>query len=135
MDESNAPQNRRSRRSNVLLSATLELGGATHSVKLRNLSEHGALIEGQNLPIEGSEVTFKRNDLSVPGRVAWVNGAHAGIAFSASLSTQDVLQNVPQPRPRVQTEHRRPGLNPRSLSPREQAAMEHWMSLMAMDRH
>ena len=134
MDESNNPGNRRSRRSNVLLAATLELGATTFSVKLRNLSEHGALIEGPNLPIEGSEILFKRNDLNVPGRIAWVNGTHAGIAFSVTLSTQDVLQNIPQPTPRVQSEYKRPGFGPRVLSPQEQAAMEHWMALMAMKR-
>ncbi len=135
MDESNNPGNRRSRRSNVLLAATLQLGTQSYSVKLRNLSEHGALIEGKDLPIEGSELQFKRNDLSVPGRVAWVNGSHAGIAFSRALSTQDVLQNIPQPKPRVHADYKRPGFQPRALSAQEQAAMEHWMSLMAMKRY
>ena len=134
MDESNSPGNRRSRRSNVLLSAALELGGSSIPVKLRNLSEQGALIEGKNLPLEGCEVQFKRNDLSVAGRVAWVNESQAGIAFHEPLSTQEVLRNVSQPRPRIQSEYRRPPLNPRSLSAHEQAAMEHWMALMRTPR-
>ena len=130
MDESIAPQTRRSPRSNVLLSATVELGSASFQVKLRNLSEQGALIEGKDLPLEGCEVIFKRNDLSVPGRIAWVNGAQAGIAFSSPLATQDVLRNVPQPKPRIRPDFKRPPLNPKTLSPHEQAAMEHWMALM-----
>lgn len=134
MDESNAPGNRQSRRSNVLLSATIEFGGASIPVKLRNLSEDGALIEGRNLPLEGSDLIFERNDLRVPGRIAWVNQLQAGIAFGEPLSTQDVLQNVPQPKPRVHSDYKRPGFHRRSLSVREQAAMEHWMALMPTPR-
>ena len=70
MDESSHPLNRRTRRSQVLMTATLELSGAAVQVKLRNLSEEGALIEGKGLPVEGSEVLFKRLELSVPGRIA-----------------------------------------------------------------
>jgi hypothetical protein len=134
MDESNAPTNRRAQRSNVLLSATIEFGSASLAVKLRNLSEQGALIEGKNLPVEGSEVTFKRNDLSVAGHVAWVSDTQAGIAFCRPLPTQEVLRNVSQPKPRVQPEYKRPPLNPRALSKHEQAAMEHWLRLMATRR-
>ena len=74
-------QNRQSRRSQVLLSATIECGGSEQSVKLRNLSEQGALIEGAKLPIEGTQVVFKRKELEASGRVVWVNGKLAGIAF------------------------------------------------------
>ena len=131
MDESNSPGNRQSSRSNVLLAATIEVGGAAISVKLRNLSEQGALIEGPELPVEGSEVLFKRNELSVRGRVAWIKGKHAGIAFAVPLSTQEVLRNIPQPKPRVQSGYRRPALNPRNLSMSEQVALESWMTMMA----
>lgn len=134
MDQSTTPGNRRSRRSNVLLAATLEIGGAVIPVKLRNLSEHGALIQGPKLPIEGSELVFCRNELRAHGRIAWVNGEHGGVAFSSPLSTQDVLQNVPQPKPRVHQEYKRPGLNPRSMSPQEQASMEHWLAIMGLQR-
>ena len=51
MDESSVNHNRRSRRSPVLLAATIELGATAHDVKLRNLSSDGALIEGaESLP-------------------------------------------------------------------------------------
>ena len=121
-------------RSNVLLAATIESSGASIPVKLRNLSEQGALIEGANLPVESSEILFRRNDLAVCGRIAWISGKQAGVAFSNPLSTQDVLRNVPQPRPRVKSDFKRPALNPRSLSPLEQASMEHWWELMGSKR-
>ena len=53
MDESNISQNRRSRRSPVFLAASLEVAGVAQTVKLRNLSEEGALMEGERLPLEG----------------------------------------------------------------------------------
>jgi hypothetical protein len=98
------------------------------------LSELGALIEGDKLPLEGTEITFCRNDLRVPGRIAWVSKKQAGVAFADPLSTQAVLRNVPQPRSRVHTDYRRPALSPRALSRSEQAAMEHWLAMMESRR-
>ena len=63
MDESSVTQNRRSRRSPVLLAATVEIDGAPVAVKLRNLSEQGALIEADRMPSEGAETYFERNEL------------------------------------------------------------------------
>src|SRR5689334_1633725 len=67
MDQSNIAQNRRSRRSPVLLAASVEVAGVPQAVKLRNLSEDGALIEGERLPLEGATTFFQRNDLRVKG--------------------------------------------------------------------
>jgi hypothetical protein len=52
MDGSTPCQNRRSRRSQVLLTAELEHGGACLSVKLRNLSSEGALGESARMNAE-----------------------------------------------------------------------------------
>src|SRR4030095_2626131 len=60
MDQSSASQNRKNRRSNVLMSASLELSGTSLPVKLRNLSAEGALVEGDGLPIEGASILFRK---------------------------------------------------------------------------
>lgn len=127
MDQSGITQNRRSRRSNVLLAASIEDHGALHQVKLRNLSSQGALVEGDELPIEGSQVVFRRNDLEVESRIAWVNGKHAGIAFSCPLKAEDVLRNVPTPRPRMQQDFRRPRLTSPRLTPEERQLLDSWI--------
>lgn len=127
MDQSNTPSQRQSRRSNVLLAATIEVSGMSVPVKLRNLSEQGALVQAERLPVEGSEVLFRRNELSVPGRVAWVDGQYAGVAFAVALQPQDVMRNIPQPKARVQPDHRRPGFNPRTLTQQEQRLLESWI--------
>jgi hypothetical protein len=126
MDESSNIQNRRSRRSNVLLAASIERSGQVTQVKLRNLSAEGALIECDDLPVEGSQVLFRRNDLAVPSRIAWVHGRHAGIAFAVPLESQEVLRNIPKPRARVAPDYRRPGLACRELSPEERLLVERW---------
>jgi hypothetical protein len=134
MDESSISQNRRSRRSPVLLAASIEVGGCPVQVKLRNLSEEGALIEGDCLPPEGSTTFFRRNDLRIKGRIAWVAGHHAGVAFARLLKRDEVLRNVPAPRTPLRPEFRRPGLACRPLSPQERRLLETWMVSAPVDK-
>lgn len=126
MDESTQVQNRRERRSNVLLTASLELSGKALEVKLRNLSADGALVEGDSLPVEGAEVRFRRHELVVNGRVVWVRGNRAGLSFNDPLTPEALLRHVPTPRPRVIPEFRRPGLAMRPLSADEQRLGAMW---------
>src|SRR6059058_3395967 len=110
MDESNVTQNRRSRRSPVLLTATIDIAGAPVVVKLRNLSKDGALIEGDRLPVEGTATFFQRNELGLTSRVVWVQGKFAGVAFDTPLEPEEVLRQIPRPKPKAQADFRRPGL-------------------------
>lgn len=110
MDESSPTQNRKTRRSNVLMAASLELSGTSLPVKLRNLSAEGALVQGDKLPVEGASVLFRKGDLSMPGTIAWVKGRQAGVSFAQNLNPEQLLRHVPTPRPRVTPSFRRPGL-------------------------
>ena len=127
MDQSSITQNRRSRRSPVLLAASVEVAGVPQNVKLRNLSEEGALIEGDRLPLEVTTTFFQRNDLRVKGRVVWIHGRFAGIAFARPLKSEEVLRHVPQPRQKINSEFRRPGLACRPLTDQERQMVEKWM--------
>jgi hypothetical protein len=126
MDQSNNPQNRKARRSNVLMSASLELSGTSLPVKLRNLSADGALVEGDKLPVEGASIQFRKGDLSVAGNVAWVNGRQAGVAFARNLKPDQLLRHIPAPRPRVTPEFKRPGLKG-TLTAEEKKFGEKWV--------
>ena len=128
MDESSMTQNRRSRRAPVLLAATIEVDGVPEAVKLRNLSEEGALIEGERLPAEGSISFFQRNDLRLKSSVVWVHGRYAGVAFNRPLKPEEVLRHIPKPRPKAQLDFRRPGLACRPLSAYERKMLERWMT-------
>ena len=120
-------QNRKSQRSQVLLTATLDHGGGSQAVKLRNLSEEGALVESEKLPIEGTTVHFIRNDLNAPGRVVWVSGRYAGIAFSDKLDPAEVLRHIPAPRPKIQPRYWRPGITTTQLNSEQRRLAESWM--------
>lgn len=126
MDESSVTQNRRSARSPVLLSAKVELDGAEVPVILRNLSSEGALIEGAELPTEGATTKFHRNDLTVEGRIVWVEGRFAGVAFDRELDREELLRHVPRPRQRVESQFRRPGLACAPLSEADRKMIQMW---------
>lgn len=127
MDESSTTQNRRSRRSNVLMAASIEASGTSTPVRLKNLSSEGALVEGETLPIEGSSVLFRKKELRLPGTVAWVKGNRAGIAFDKVLDPDTVLRHIPEPRPRARLNFRRPGLTSPPLSAEERKFAEAWI--------
>lgn len=134
MDESSITQNRRSNRSPVLLSAKIEVDGTEVSVVLRNLSSSGALIEGAALPDEGASTPFKRNDLSVPGRIVWVEGRYAGLAFDRQLERDELLRHVPAPRPKSEQQFRRPGLACEPLSESDRKMVQMWMAPASLRR-
>ena len=125
MDESSLAQNRRHRRSNVMLKATLEVPGDSLSVVLRNLSKDGALVKGNGLPEAGTHVLFHRQGLSVPGKVAWSHASHAGLEFDVPLFPKEMLRHVPAADPRPAPEiNRRPGVAPKPLSAGERRLIE-----------
>jgi len=109
------------------MTATLEVSGKTLTVKLRNLSSEGARVEGDQLPVEGTELVFRKGDLSTAAHVVWVKGRQAGIGFKQPLDPVEVLNHVTVPRPRVQPDFRRPGLGTRELTSSERALAERWI--------
>lgn len=108
------------------MKAVLEQSGQSLDVKLRNLSAEGALVEAASLPVEGSELMFIKGDLRVPGRVAWNDSGHAGIAFTKVLDPVQLLRHVPAPKARVTAKFRRPGLS-LELSEAEKSFGENWL--------
>ena len=133
MDESSMNRQRRGRRSPVLLAATIEVGGAAIAVKLRNLSEQGALIEADRLPPEGSPAFFERKGMRCAGRLVWVQGRYAGMAFDEPLKAEEVLRQIPSPKPKQQLDFKRPGFNCRPLTFHERQTLETWLVRSQMD--
>ena len=75
------PEDRASPRTNLLLAATAVVGGRPLPVRIRNLSETGALVEGAGLPDAGSKLILNRGDLEVSATVAWSSAARRGVRF------------------------------------------------------
>lgn len=129
MDMSQSAHNRQSRRSPVFLTATLDDDGRQLSVILRNMSEHGALVEGDWLPDEGASVYFERKDIRVKARVVWVHERYAGLAFDRELQREELLRSVPQPRPaKPDIGTRRPGFASQPLTESERTILNLWMT-------
>lgn len=127
MDESIQSQNRRSRRSHVLMAASLRSDGGDLGVKLRNLSEHGALVEAELLPQVGAVVWFRKGELNLPARVAWVEDGRAGVAFDSILDTESVMRHIPVPTPPRKLDFRRPPIKARQLTAGERKVAEDWI--------
>ena len=120
----------RPHRSPVLLTASLEAGETAIDVKLRNISEGGALVESDFLPRVCSAVVFRRQSTTVGGVVAWVNGRLAGIQFDRPLNTDELLRHIKRPPPVVEADpeaYKRPGLRNHNLTLAERAWLERWM--------
>jgi len=121
-------ERRRTHRATVMFAASISCAGTSMSIKLRNLSDEGACIEGEQLP-EGTELVLERKGQSTIGRVAWVDRGRCGLQFSETLKVQEALREVPQPRRRIMPALRRPGLQCRQLTEAEKAALERWAVL------
>lgn len=74
-------EDRASPRTNLLLSANAEVGGRILPVRIRNLSETGAMLEGAGLPDAGMKLVLARGDLHVSAVVAWAAGGRRGVRF------------------------------------------------------
>jgi hypothetical protein len=90
-------EDRAAPRTNLLLAATAEIGGRSLAVRIRNLSESGALIEGGGLPEAGMPLVLKRNDLQVAATVAWAAGSRRGVRFAGPTPVNEWTGGKPRP--------------------------------------
>lgn len=125
-DQHASEQKRRSARSRVLLSATLEYPGRVLPIVLRNLSENGDLVEATGLVVSDCECRLRRKDLCVEVHIAWIDGTFAGIEFPKSLSPEAMMEHVGRPalRNTVEPVHRRPGFTSGAMSAQERRWIE-----------
>ena len=126
MDDQPTEPNRRSVRKPVLLSAIVEVAGERVPVRLRNLSEEGALIEGARLPPAGTTTWFERGALRLIGKIVWADGNFAGILFARRLDAAEVLRYIATPKAQPDPVHWRPGLTNHNLTPAERRMVEEW---------
>jgi hypothetical protein len=89
MNGGGGAEHRVAQRTNLMLAATVESGGRLNAVRIRNLSETGALIEGSGLPTAGTSVILKRGDLQVAATIAWAGGERRGVRFDSPTPVQE----------------------------------------------
>jgi hypothetical protein len=81
-------------RSNVFLTATLVTDQAPKSVRLRNISRRGALIDGIGIPGPGTSVALLRGSLRVSGKIAWQQQEVCGLRFENEVVVEDWVRRV-----------------------------------------
>lgn len=99
MGDASLPQddNRRRARSNVFLSAFLVTENLSVSVRVRDLSAMGALLEGVALPSAGTSVRLLRGELWADAKVVWEGGNLAGVQFSSEVEVERWLKAAGAP--------------------------------------
>ena len=70
-------------RSNIFVIAALYHAGGSVPVRIRNMSPHGALVEGATLPANGTPMRLSRGSLTVECEIMWADEGRAGLHFSA----------------------------------------------------
>lgn len=81
-DSATADNRRVAPRTFLMLAATVQTGADVFSVRIRNVSETGALIEGECLPLAGEPIHLSRGDTAIDGVVAWATGIRRGVHFN-----------------------------------------------------
>jgi len=81
-------------RKNVMLAATIAAGPISAPVRIRNLSEAGAMIDGAALPDVGSTLTLNRLELSVAGTVIWNRSGRCGLRLASAVAVEDWIAGV-----------------------------------------
>lgn len=75
-------------RTSLYLAASLYTDGSSLPVRIRNISETGALLDGAVIPDSGAIVQLIRGELIVDGLVAWAREGRFGLRFSGRIDVQ-----------------------------------------------
>ncbi len=86
----------RAPRTRMLRLAEVEAGGRRHSVRIRNMSTGGALLEGARLDVGQPLALDLLDGFNVRATVRWVREHHAGVEFAEAV---DLTQLAPIPPP------------------------------------
>lgn len=79
----------RAQRKNLLLAAEIESDGMKLPVRIRNLSESGAMIEGAALPGVGATLILRRLQIELAAAVVWRTAGRCGIKFSDTVYVEE----------------------------------------------
>ncbi len=87
MEQDQLDQDKRNakHRSRVMLAAILLGRGLAMNVRIRNISETGALVEGDVLPEVGSTLILQRGSQEVGAEVMWSRAGRCGVRFDGPI--------------------------------------------------
>ncbi len=117
-------------RMRVLLAARLVTTFNDRPVKIRDLSGEGAMIEGDAMPSEGTDVILQRGPIEVFASVVWSDGRQCGLEFETVLEEEDFLTllNPPMPSQTIAAPTpRHSPLRSEPITPESWAAARDWV--------
>ncbi|HVF36725.1 MAG TPA: hypothetical protein VNA29_02140 [Sphingomicrobium sp.] len=82
-------EGRQQPRTHLFVAATLYADRGSTPVHIRNMSQTGALVEGEVLPDVGVRVALKRGRLHAVGWIAWRVERKAGVRLEAAVDVSD----------------------------------------------
>lgn len=89
-------QNRHASRKRVLMKALVICAGGLRDATIRDLSASGAQLFSPEPPPIACDVIFKRDDMFVAARVAWVDGKTYGLEFYRKIEPEMISRAVPE---------------------------------------
>ena len=140
-DHASEAPSARTARTNLLLSAAIESNGVSAPVRIRNLSEHGALIEGAALPPIGSSLILRRLQLEMRATVIWSDKGRCGVRFEGMIAVAgwragnwiapvgNAAAVIAETKPAAQSSQADRGLDGRIAD--ELKALQHQLALMS----
>src|SRR5690606_24840920 len=75
----------------------IEAGEIFAPVRIRNLSEGGAMIEGAALPEIGSTIVLRRLELSIMATVVWRLDHRCGVRLHGRVAVDEWISGVKAP--------------------------------------
>jgi hypothetical protein len=95
--EHSGPESRRERRHPLVWSGLLHHDYQSTPVRIRNISETGAMIDCPAMLTSGSEPLLEfGNGMSLSTKVAWVLGDQAGLRFDTPFDLHELSRSRPQ---------------------------------------
>ena len=86
-------ESRRAERRGLFMSAQLLVDGQDWPIRVRNISETGAMVEGMRLPETGA-VELRRADHRIVASIAWAQGKRRGLRFHRSIEVAEWLPST-----------------------------------------
>lgn len=83
-------------RKHMFIIAQLSSASMTTNVRVRNMSNSGALIEADRLPPLGEQVKLRRGELTAAGKIVRTSEKQAGIRFDRPILAIDWLPRKAQ---------------------------------------
>src|SRR5689334_2026913 len=85
---------RRDQRYPVSFAADMYVGRTRQCVTVRDLSRHGALLSGEQMPPNGTRVLVMLGAAKLFGTVAWVHDVYCGLALVEPIEPLQLVRDM-----------------------------------------